>query len=225
MSTARYLLVAAAVGCAPKHEARAPTPIAIHAEPESVAADDEPVARANPTEVFLDVIQEDASTRVRDGDIVRLERFPFAFRFPLRAYTDEARHVVQLAASADRTLLASVEPGPVSALAADGPFGPGTGLAAHEDGYHELFLDARGHHYLFYGTAGASRVRRIEQLAADSWLVEFAVPRIRWQGISYNPGQLPLRRIHCALLANADLGDTVSSGELIRFTLDLGEVH
>ena len=151
-------------------------------------------------------------------DTIKLNRDSFSIRFNCRKYDDKANkfQAVQIAAVTEDSCLHFIRAGQ---QLNDIPFfQTGTGLAAEEFGYNNLFIDNEAHHYITY-TDDKDR-RAILILQNDQVLtLEWKLPMAFYKGEDVSFKNLPVNKIHLLLVNNDNLNTTIDEGEYVVLTV------
>ena len=89
---------------------------------------------------------------------------------------------------------------------------PGTGLAAEDLGYSNLFIDNEAHHYIMYENEKDRRANKLSQ-KGDILKLEWCVPQAFYNGADVSFEQLPFNHIYLIIFNDRNLNEIVDDGE------------
>lgn len=163
--------------------------------------------------VYLMIKQGDKEITVADLQTLKLQRAPFSFRFPTRAYNGNTKEffAARIACSkTDQPFQFKVGTDTWDSSV----FNPGQGMAAGPGGYSTMFLKDEAFHYIMYDLENPE-----DQRAVLIKTVKENVYEVEWEIQSIN--DLPIKKIkistiYVAFFYDRDLDGIIDEGEYRR---------
>mgnify|MGYP000878652078 FL=1 len=150
----------------------------------------------------------------RSFDSLYLDRDSFAIEFETKKYDEQQkkRYATRIAAVTDQALVSLLKPG--QKLANIPFFSEGTGLAAEEFGYGNLFIDNEGHHYITY-TDEQNRRADLVSVNGELLKLRWHIPLAYYQDKDIEFSKLPLVNFSLVIFNDTNLNKTVDEGEFL----------
>ncbi|MFD1016179.1 hypothetical protein [Winogradskyella rapida] len=174
-----------------------------------------------PRETDIMVYQNGVETVVREvSETVKIDRKPFSIRFfnKLSDSPNGIFHAARIAAFSHDSLVTTVTFG-----MSEQDFSfltPGSGIASSRSGrYDYLFLDLKGHHYLFKD-ATSQRLNRIADSSRTPKL-EFEISGLHYKDQKINIEATQLDQLYLVCFIDRNLNGIIEESELHKLTLDL----
>lgn len=145
-------------------------------------------------------------------DSIHLNRDSFSIRFAGKKYDEKKKKyfATQIAAVTEDSCLKYMV---VGTKLADIPFySPGTGLAAENFGYNNLFIDNEAHHYITYTNEKDRRSKLINK-SGDTLELEWSIPQAFYNGEDISFIKLPFSHFYLIILNDANQNDIIDVGE------------
>jgi hypothetical protein len=145
-------------------------------------------------------------------DSVHLSRNAFSIVFEGRKFDEKKRlpYATQIAAVTEDSCLSYIT---VAQKIDDIPFFKGgTGLAAEDTGYTNLFIDNEAHHYIYYSNEKDRRAKLLSK-KGDILQLQWDITQAFYKEEDIAFDKLPLDHIYLVILNDKNLNGVVDEGE------------
>lgn len=153
-------------------------------------------------------------------DTIQLKRVAFVIRFDTNKYNARKKklYATRIAAVTHDSGVAFVKMG--QSVDNIPFFSIGTGLAAEEFGYNNLFIDDEAHHYIFYSN---EKERRAELISTNGDKVQLLwnIPMAFYKGEDVSFEALPINSFYLIFFNDSNLNKVVDEGEFLSVFIQL----
>lgn len=169
----------------------------------------------------LAIIQDGNRTEINDSDTtISIDKKAFTLEFLCRKYDPENKlfYATGIAATQDVEEYKKVSVGPI---AKDNKlFGYATGKSGYDDHeYETMYVDNRGHHYIFYSNEDRKRATLVEEIVDDYVRVSWTVNSFTINGVETPLDSTTIDQLYLLHYRDANLNDTIESGELTKLKI------
>jgi hypothetical protein len=147
-------------------------------------------------------------------DSVKLNRDSFAIIFQSKKYNEKKKKwfATQIAAITCDSCVTTLKPGqPIEAIPF---FSEGTGLAAEDFGYQNLFIDNEAHHYITYTDQKDRRAEYISE-NGDYVKLRWNISLAYYNDLDVEFSKLPVNQLYLVLINDDNLNKVADEDEML----------